>query len=198
MRATPPQQTPLIPNQLITREWYEWAQSIASSAGRTTFNNVTIESSIFIGSTFSGTIDTLSPPLSIANGGTGANTKTGAFGNLSPLNKKGDVLIHDGTINKRLAIGDSGQVLGSLDGSVQWVDGLPLTTLGDIVYHDGTTSVRLGIGSEGQHLKVVSGIPVWVDDASNEYYEPLTNGDPAMPELIFDGTGNVIMVTVPL
>lgn len=49
--------------------------------------------------------------LPIANGGTNASTKTTAFDNLSPLTTKGDIIVHDGANNVRLAVGADDLVL---------------------------------------------------------------------------------------
>lgn len=43
--------------------------------------------------------------LSIARGGTGASTQTAAFNALSPLTTKGDLIVHNGTNNIRIAVG---------------------------------------------------------------------------------------------
>lgn len=34
----------------------------------------------------------------------------------------------------------------------------------------------------------------WVSISGGDYYEPMTNGDPVTPELMFDDTGDVIMM----
>ena len=52
-----------------------------------------------------GTMATVNSPTPIANGGTGQVAKTAAFDALSPLSTNGDVLIHDGTNNVRVAVG---------------------------------------------------------------------------------------------
>jgi hypothetical protein len=45
---------------------------------------------------------------------------------------------------------------------------------------------------------VSGGVPEWVDSGGADgYYEPLTDGDPTQPELIFDSRGDVIMVWHP-
>ncbi len=70
---------------------------------------------------------------------------------------------------------------------------------GDILYFDGTDLTNLGIGTAGQGLKVNAGAtaPEWGDLAPEGYYEPLTTGDHAAPELVFVD-GDVVMVFVPL
>jgi hypothetical protein len=49
--------------------------------------------------------------LAISRGGTGQGTKTAAFDALSPNTTKGDVTIHNGTNNIRVAVGSDTQVL---------------------------------------------------------------------------------------
>lgn len=49
--------------------------------------------------------------LAISRGGTGQSTQTAAFNALSPLTTAGDVIVHNGTNNVRLARGTDGQVL---------------------------------------------------------------------------------------
>jgi len=46
--------------------------------------------------------------IAIADGGTGASTKTAAFNALSPITTKGDLISSDGTNNVRLAVGTNG------------------------------------------------------------------------------------------
>lgn len=46
--------------------------------------------------------------LAIVNGGSGAVTQTAAFDALSPLTTKGDLLVHNGTNNIRVAVGADG------------------------------------------------------------------------------------------
>lgn len=53
----------------------------------------------------------------IAQGGSNAATKTGAFNNLSPLTTKGDVLAFNGSDNVRLGVGSNGQVLTANSGA---------------------------------------------------------------------------------
>ncbi len=55
-------------------------------------------------STYSGTVP-------INKGGTGQTTATAAFDALAPTTTKGDVIVHNGTDNIRLAVGTNGQAL---------------------------------------------------------------------------------------
>lgn len=62
----------------------------------------------------------LSGAVPIANGGTGQTAKTAAFDALAPTTTKGDIIVHDGSNNLRLAVGandlvpiaDSGEATG--------------------------------------------------------------------------------------
>jgi hypothetical protein len=65
------------------------------------------------------------------------------------------------------------------------------------------TPARLAVGTDGQVLTAdatqSTGV-AWADPTGATgglRYEPLTNGNPAAPELVFDATGDVIMVPVP-
>ncbi len=75
----------------------------------------------------------------IAKGGTGQTTATAAFGALSPLTTKGDVLVHDGTANLRMAVGSNGKALiadSAEAAGVKW---------GDIFATDLLSMVTTGI-----------------------------------------------------
>lgn len=58
-----------------------------------------------------GTASNVTGTIAIANGGTGQTTATAAFNALSPVNTKGDLLVHNGTNNIRLPAGVNGYVL---------------------------------------------------------------------------------------
>jgi len=69
----------------------------------------------------------LSTPIAIANGGTGQTTQTAAFDALAPTTTKGDLIVHNGTDNIRVAVGaTNGHVLtvDSAEASgVKWAAG---------------------------------------------------------------------------
>lgn len=58
-----------------------------------------------------GTASNVTGTVAIANGGTGQTTKTAAYDNLSPNTTKGDMEVHDGANNVRMAAGTNGLVL---------------------------------------------------------------------------------------
>ena len=60
-----------------------------------------------------GTSANVTGVVAIANGGTGQNSKTAAFDALSPSTTKGDLILHNGTNNLRLAVGTNNQVLAA-------------------------------------------------------------------------------------
>lgn len=49
--------------------------------------------------------------LAISRGGTGAGTATAGFDNLAPTTTKGDLIVHNGTDNIRVAVGSNNQIL---------------------------------------------------------------------------------------
>lgn len=85
-------------------------------------------------------------PLSIANGGTGAQSAGGAL-----------VSLGGGATGISIFQASSAATVRTLADAQQDV----MTTVGDIVYLSSAGVARLGIGSAGQFLKVVGGLPVW-------------------------------------
>lgn len=93
------------------------ATAVSTAAGGTmaaqNANNVTIT-----GGSITGITD-----LAIADGGTGASTKTAAYNALSPTTTKGDLEVHNGTDVVRVAVGSNNQVLiadSSQSAGVKW------------------------------------------------------------------------------
>lgn len=60
--------------------------------------------------------------LPVANGGTGQTTATAAFGALSPLTTKGDIIVDSGSANVRLAVGSNNTFLHANSGATNGVD----------------------------------------------------------------------------
>lgn len=93
--------------------------------------------------------------LPIANGGTGQTSAANAFGALSPLTTKGDILGYS-TVNGRFPVGTDGFVL-SADSTqtfgLKWISSLtnPMTNAGDMIYGGASgLPTRMAAGSSGQ------------------------------------------------
>jgi len=69
----------------------------------------------------------LSTPVAIANGGTGQTTQTAAFDALAPTTTKGDLIVHNGTDNIRVAVGATNGHMLTVDSAtasgVKWAAG---------------------------------------------------------------------------
>lgn len=93
--------------------------------------------------------------LPIANGGTGQTSAVAAFNGLSPSTTKGDVIVHDGTNDVRLAVGTNGQVLSADSAEtsgVKWItptNGTVTSVTGaaPIVVATGTTTPAISINN---------------------------------------------------
>ena len=97
------------------------------------------------GLTLTGTVFSLTAPVSIANGGTNATSASVAFNNLSPITTTGDLILGNGTNSAtRLGIGTSGYVLKSTGTTAAWQVNptyLPITL------HSGSqTDIPIGNG----------------------------------------------------
>lgn len=136
------------------------------------FTNVTTLSSLVsVGTITTGVWN--GTTITIANGGTGQTTATGAFNALSPLTTKGDILVYS-TTNTRLPVGTNGQSLTPASGQttgLQWVTNA--TTQSTPTNPTGTTSttgVMMGISGSitptksGTILVIVSGV---TDNSNN-------------------------------
>lgn len=77
------------------------------AAGSGNIEELTVNSTLILNAGSLG----INTPISIATGGTGATSTIPAFDNLSPLTTEGDIIIHDGTDNIRLAKGAAFRVL---------------------------------------------------------------------------------------
>lgn len=102
----------------------------------------------------SGTSANVTGTVAIANGGTGQTGQTAAFDALAPTTTKGDLIVHNGTDNVRLAAGTNGYVLTTDSGEaagVKWAASAsnPTTTKGDLSTYS-TAADRLPVGSDGQ------------------------------------------------
>lgn len=191
--------------------------SVGLSPGST---GLTISSSSTNPITTSGTF-TIAGTLAIANGGTGAGTKTDAFDALAPTTTAGDTIFYNGTDNVRLAIGAANTVLRSTGSAPAWgsvalatdVSGtLPATNggtgqssyaVGDLLYADTTTSLaKLADDATGSAL-ISGGIntaPSWGKIGLTTHVTgtlPVLNGGtganslPANALLVGNGTATV-------
>ena len=112
------------------------------------------------GLTLTGTVFSLTAPVSIANGGTNATSASTAFNNLSPITSTGDLILGNGVNSStRLGIGTSGYVLKSTGSTAAWQVNptfLPITLhsgsqtdipIGNgflpVLLHDGVTTVNV-------------------------------------------------------
>jgi len=115
-----------------------------------------------------GTAANVTGTVAIANGGTGAITKTAAFDALSPMTAAGD-LIYGGTsgTGSRLAKGLAGQVLKMNAGATapSWypIAELPSDAAsGDMAYYDGTNWKKVSApANDGAKLIFCDGAPTW-------------------------------------
>ena len=113
--------------------------------------------------TSTGTL-TLGGTLAIANGGTGATTKTDAFDALAPTTTVGDLIYHNGTDNVRLGIGSDGQVLTVASGAPSWA---AASGGGSVYYKDPVRAATTAAGtlaSSFQNGSAVDGVTLATGD----------------------------------
>lgn len=128
--------------------------------------------------TSSGTI-TASGTLAIVNGGTGQTTATSAFDALAPTTTKGDLIVHNGSDNIRVAVGTNTHVLtadSSQASGVKWAAPASATQIGFQAYNTGTTSLTANTPK-----KVVLAGEDWdsgtfFDSTTNSRFQPTTAG----------------------
>jgi len=99
--------------------------------------------------------------VQISEGGTGQSTQTAAFDALAPTTTKGDLIVHNGSDNIRLAVGTNNHVLtadSTQASGVKWAaaggGSSPLTTEGDIYIYTSGADARLPVGNQGEMLSV--------------------------------------------
>lgn len=139
--------------------------------------------------------------LPVANGGTGQSTTTAAFDGLAPTTTKGDLIVHDGTNNIRVAVGADGTVLTADSGQTSgytFTSPLinPMTTEGDIIVGGASgAATRVAIGAANTIIKSNGTTASWgnvvnadVDAAAAIARSKLANGT-ADHVVINSGTG---------
>lgn len=141
--------------------------------------------------------------LPIANGGTGQTSAASAFGALSPLTTKGDILAYS-TLNARLPVGANGEVL-TADSTqalgVKWAAAgggsfvAQTSATGEAQLPGGTTGQRAGSPANGNVRKnTTTGT---IEFYNNGHYFPLELGfDTATNSQSFTATG-LTTFTVP-
>jgi hypothetical protein len=103
----------------------------------------------------------LTNPLPVASGGTGASSNAAAPFALKGANS--DITSLSG-LTTALSVGQGGT--GATTAAAAYNALNPMTTTGDIIYEASpTTAARLPIGSTGQILTVSGGIPAWTTPA---------------------------------
>jgi hypothetical protein len=146
--------------------------------------------------------DGTSAPVTVAQGGTGANTASaartslgvaigtdvlapnGSGANLTSLNASS---VSSGT----LALANGGTGANTATAAFNALN--PMTTTGDIIYEASpTVAARLGIGSTGQVLTVSGGIPAWTTISTTPTTEQVLN---ATAGASAGGVGTYIMAS---
>lgn len=131
--------------------------------------------------------------LPIANGGTGQTTATAAFDNLAPTTTKGDVIVHNGTDNIRLAVGTNGQVLtadSAETSGLRWGASAVVPGTAGGVYSDGAALQSIAFSGNANEVFGVNAA------GTSAEYKALTAGS-AGTDFTIDHTAGVVTFNIP-
>lgn len=117
--------------------------------------------------------------LPIANGGTGQTGQTAAFDALAPTTTKGDLIVHNGTDNIRVAVGGT-------NGHVLTVDSAEASGVKWAAASGGGGNQALYVGYHGTG----SASDYW-STTSASYADPSQTGTPGLTSRFNDGMGTV-------
>lgn len=104
--------------------------------------------------------------VAVADGGTGASTKTLGFNNLAPATTKGDLMVHDGTDSVRQAVGTDGQFLKADSGAAAGVSWDTPAGSGDVSGPASSTDNAVA-RFDGTGGKTLQNGAVTIDDSGN-------------------------------
>lgn len=90
-----------------------------------------------------GTAGNVTGVVAIANGGTGQTTANPAFNALAPTTTKGDLIVNNGTVNVRQAVGTDTYVLTANSSSATGLSWAASTGSGATITNDTTTATNL-------------------------------------------------------
>jgi hypothetical protein len=124
----------------------------------------------------------LTNPLPVASGGTGASSNSAAPFALKGANS--DITSLSG-LTTALSVAQGGTGANTATAAFNALN--PMTTTGDILYEASpTTAARLGIGSSGQVLTVSGGVPAWTT---------ISAGLPGLTGQVFTSSGTFTVPT---
>lgn len=149
----------------------EWINQTKTEAGFGTIATQDANNVAITGGSITGITD-----LAIADGGTGQSTQTAAFDALAPTTTKGDVVVHNGSDNIRVAVGTNDHVLtadsneasgvkwaaaaagGSVDRGVQMVvfGWLATVETGDGKFYFHVDALLNGMDLNAVHAEVIT------------------------------------------
>lgn len=135
------------------------------------FNNTTLNTIDLGVAQANLTHDLIGGTLGIAKGGTGQTAQTAAFDALAPTTTKGDLIVHNGTDNIRVAVGTDGQALIADSGEtagVRFGDAGSAYVADGIAFTDPTTQTWTALNQ---------GSGTYTEDTTNKRMTILEDGD---------------------